>query len=397
MERKTLILILFSSILLSGCWNKRELNELSIVLGLGVDKEQDQYVLTAQVVNPSEIASKKGGSGKAPVVVYQSKGDTILEAARKVTTAAPRRLYFAHLRILVFGEKLAKQGIGEVIDALLREPEVRNDFYITVAKNAKASDVLKILTPLEKIPANNLFNSLEASAKAWAPTEGVTLDKLVNNMVSDGINPILTGVEIQGNVNEGANLKNTERTKPKTTMDYKGMAIFKHDKLVGWLNEKESRDVHYALGKVKNSVGYVLCPQGGKAAIEVMGEKAKLAAKMIKGKPQGSVRVKVRGNVGEVECNGLDLTNPKSISYLEKEVETVLKEKMELTIKHVQENYQIDIFGFGEALYRSEPDAWKIYKKNWGQTFSEMPVIVKVDMTIRQTGTIGNSPLNNMK
>ncbi|WP_284036886.1 Ger(x)C family spore germination protein [Neobacillus sp. 114] len=397
MERKTLLLILFSSILLSGCWNKRELNELSIVLGLGVDKEQDQFVLTAQVVNPSEIASKKGGSGKAPVVVYQSKGDTLLEAARKVTTAAPRKLYFAHLRILVFGEKSAKEGIAGTIDALLREPEVRNDFYITVAKNAKAADVLKVLTPLEKIPANNLFNSLEASAKSWAPTEGVTLDKLVNKMVSDGINPILTGVEIHGNVNEGATLKNTERTKPKTTLEYKGSAIFKHDKLIGWLNEKESRDVNYVLGKVKSSVGQVRCPQGGNAVIEVMGAKSKLTANIIKGKPHGLVRVKVRGNVGEVECKGLDLTNPKTISYLEKVSETALKEKMKLTIGHVQKNYQIDIFGFGEALYRSEPDAWKKYKKAWNQTFSEMPVTVKVDMTIRQTGTISNSPLNNMK
>ncbi|MBS4216242.1 Ger(x)C family spore germination protein [Neobacillus rhizophilus] len=397
MERKTLILILLSSILLSGCWNKRELNELSILLGLGVDKEQDQYVVTAQVVNPSEIASKKGGSGKAPVVVYQSKGDTLLEAARKVTTAAPRKLYFAHMRILVFGEKLAKEGIGGIVDALLREPEVRNDFYITVAKNAKAADVLKVLTPLEKIPANNLFNSLEASAKSWAPTEGVTLATLVNNMTSNGISPILTGVEIRGNVNEGANLKNIERTKPKTTLDYKGVAIFKQDKLIGWLNESESRDVHYALGKVKSSVGNVKCPQGGNAVIEVMGIKTKLAANMMKGKPQGSVRIKVRGNVGEVECKGLDLTNPNSISYLEKASETALKEKIKLTIGHVQKNYQIDIFGFGEALYRSEPDAWKKYKKNWDQTFSEMPVTVKVDVSIRQTGTISNSPLNNMK
>jgi len=398
MERKTLMIIFFSSLLLlSGCWNKRELNELSIVLGLGIDKVKEQYLITAQVVNPSEIASKKGGSGKAPVVVYQEKGETLFEAVRKITTVAPRKLYFSHLRIVVFGEELAKEGIGEMIDALLRDSEVRNDFFITVSKNSSAADVLKVLTPLEKIPANSLFASLKASAKSWSPTKGVTLDNLVTNMVSDGINPILTGVEISGNVPEGEMNKNVAQTKPKTILKYKGMAIFKQDKLIGWMNERESKAVHYALGKVKSSVGYVKCPQGGKVVIEVVRTKSKLHAKMKSGKPHGFVKVKTQGNVGEVECHGLDLTNPKSISYLEKESEKNLSEIIKSTIQHVQKDYRSDIFGFGEALYRSEPNEWNKYKNDWNQTFSQMPVTIRVDMEIRQTGTINNSPLNKME
>ncbi|MFZ7942963.1 Ger(x)C family spore germination protein [Neobacillus sp. 19] len=398
MKRKTPIILFFSSlILLTGCWNKRELNELSILLGLGIDKEKDQYIITAQVVNPSEIASKKGSSGKAPVVVFQSKGETIFEAVRKITTVAPRKLYFAHLRILVFGEELAKEGIGEAIDALLRDSEVRNDFYITVSKNSRAADVLKVLTPLEKIPANSLFASLEVSAKSWSPTEGVTINQLVSNMVSDGINPILTGIEIKGKVKDGEMNKNLQQSKPKTNLEYKGMAVFKHDKLIGWLNEKESRAVNFALGKVKSSVGYVKCPHGGKAVIEIVRTKSKLNAKMVKGEPQGSVEIKIQGNVAEIECNGLDLTNPASITYLEKESENVLTRIIKSTIQHSQKEYQTDIFGFGEALSRSEPDDWKRYKKDWDQTFLQMPVTVKINMKIRQTGTINNSPLNKMK
>lgn len=392
-----MILFFSSFILLTGCWNRRELNELSILLGLGIDKEKEQYLITAQVVNPSEIASKQGGSGKAPVVVYQGKGETLFEAIRKITTVAPRKLYFAHLRILVFGEELAKEGIGELIDLLLRNSEVRNDFYITVSKESRAADILKVLTPLEKIPANSLFASLETSSKAWAPTEGVTLDKLTSNMVSDGMNPILTGIEIKGNVQDGEMTKNLEQTKPKTFLQYKGLAIFIQDKLIGWLNESESRAVHYAFGKVKSSVGYIKCPQGGKVVIEVFRTKAKLNSELYEGEPYGSVNVKVQGNVGEVECRGLDLTKPQSISYLEKESEKTLTENIKSTIKHVQRNFRSDIFGFGEALYRSEPDYWNKHKKDWDQIFSQMPVTVKVEMNIRQTGTINNSPLNIME
>ncbi|MED1467253.1 Ger(x)C family spore germination protein [Bacillus salipaludis] len=398
MKRKTLMIIFFCSfILLTGCWNRRELNELSILLGLGIDKENGQYIITAQVVNPSEIASKKGGSGKSPVVVYQGKGETLFEAVRKVTTVAPRKLYFAHLRILVFGEELAKEGIGEMIDFLLRNSEIRNDFYIAVSKNSNASAVLKILTPLEKIPANSLFASLETSANSWSPTEGVTLDKLTSNMVSEGNNPILTGIEVIGNEQAGETNKNLDQTKPKTILQYKGMAIFKNDKLIGWMNEREGRAVHYALGKVKSSVGYIKCPQGGKVVIEVVHTKSKLKTEMINGEPHGFVHAKIKGNVAEVECQGLDLTNPKSISYIEKESEKELTKIIKTAIHHIQKDYQADIFGFGEALDRSAPNDWVKYKKDWDQTFSQMPVTVKVDMKIRQTGTINNSPLNKME
>ncbi|MGG1678342.1 Ger(x)C family spore germination protein [Neobacillus sp. NRS-1170] len=398
MKRKILMIILFSSvILLTGCWNKRELNELSILLGLGIDKEKEQYIITAQVVNPSEIASKKGGSGKAPVIVYQSKGETLFEAVRKITTVAPRKLYFAHLRILVFGEDLAKEGIGEMIDALIRNSEVRDDFYIAVSKNSKAADVLKVLTPLEKIPANSLFASLEVSAKAWSPTEGVTIDKLVSNMVSEGNNPILTGIEIKGPVQAGESNKNVDQTSPKTSLRYKGLAVFKHDKLIGWMNERESKAVHYALGKVKSSVGFVKCPQGGKVVLEVVKTKSKLNSAIIKGRPHGSINIKIQGNVAEVDCQSLDLTDPKSIPYLEKESEKAITKIIKSTIQHTQKDFRTDIFGFGEALYRSEPDYWKKHKKEWEQLYSQMPVSVKVDMNIRQTGTINNSPLHEMK
>ena len=125
--------------------------------------------------------------------------------------------------------------------------------------------------------------------------------------------------------------------------------------------------------------------------------KSKLKTEMIKGEPHGFVQAKIKGNVAEVECQGLDLTNPKSISYIEKESEKELTKIIKTAIHHIQKDYQTDIFGFGEALGRSAPNDWVKYKKDWDQTFSQMPVTVKVDMKIRQTGTINNSPLNKIE
>lgn len=61
MKRTGLLLCICISIVVfvTGCWNRRELNELAIAVGMGIDKSGDQYEVSVQVVEPSEVAGKK--------------------------------------------------------------------------------------------------------------------------------------------------------------------------------------------------------------------------------------------------------------------------------------------------------------------------------------------------
>ncbi|SDN66931.1 spore germination protein KC [Paenibacillus sp. yr247] len=65
MIRKSMILFLLTTMVLlsAGCWNRRELNELAIAGAIGIDKAGNQIRLSVQVMNPGEIAVKKGGGG----------------------------------------------------------------------------------------------------------------------------------------------------------------------------------------------------------------------------------------------------------------------------------------------------------------------------------------------
>ena len=45
------ILVLLIPFILCGCWNYKELNQLAIVSGMAIEKENDEYVLTAQIIN----------------------------------------------------------------------------------------------------------------------------------------------------------------------------------------------------------------------------------------------------------------------------------------------------------------------------------------------------------
>lgn len=237
------------------------MNELAVNMGLGIDKVGKEYRITAQVVNPREVAAKEGGGGESAVTTYQASGVTIFDAIRRITEESPRRLYMSHLRVLVLGESLAKQGIGPVLDYLSRDHELRTDFYIVVAKDARAEEILKVQTSIEEIPANKLFTSMYESQKSWAPTVTVTLDKLITDLVSEGKNPVLTSVKL---ISKGSNpqMKTNQTPDPQTRIKLSGLAVFRKDKLIGWLDEEQSKGYSFLIDKVANSVGRITCPDG---------------------------------------------------------------------------------------------------------------------------------------
>lgn len=118
--------------ILSGCWSSQELNDISIMLALGIDKQEDQYQLTAQVINPGQIASTGTiDSARTAVNTYEVTSDTLFEGIRKLTTKVPKQIYISHLRIVVISEELARnEGISKVFEHLSRLPDLELNVYI---------------------------------------------------------------------------------------------------------------------------------------------------------------------------------------------------------------------------------------------------------------------------
>ncbi|NWL86238.1 MULTISPECIES: Ger(x)C family spore germination protein [unclassified Paenibacillus] len=392
-----LFLLLMASTLLTGCWNRRELNELAIAVGLGLDKDGDGYQVSVQVVNPSEVSSGKGG-GESPATLYTAKGHTVSEAIRRISNISPRKIYVSQLRMALLGQSLADTGVAEALDFLLRDHELRTDFYLAVVKNASAEDALKIMTPLQKIPANKLFASLETSEQTWAPSLTETLNEMISDLLSDGKQPVLPGIRILGDPEIGAKKQNIEGIDTPTQLKFTGIAAFKRDKVVGWLTEDQSKGYNFIRGNIKNTMEHAKCPDGGKLSFEVINSKTKSHGKVIQGKPQIDIDVKISGNIADVECKNLNLLNVETIEMIEHLLNERIKSIMEDSIHTVQQNFGADIFGFGEVVHRSNPRAWKELRHDWDERyFRTLPVNIKVSVKIQRLGTTKDSFLKNMK
>jgi spore germination protein KC len=374
--------------LLAGCWNRREMNTLAIAIAVGLDKVGEQINVSVQVVNPNKVSSQQSGyDGHSQVAMFQETADTVFEALRKITTVAPRKIYLSHLNVLVIGESLAREGILESIELFYRDQELRTDFFVAVTKNCSAEDALKIYTSLDNMPARRLHHSLETSEKVWAPTKTVTMDELMDNLVSEGKETVLTAIELTGSKEIGEKLENVEFIDSPVRLRYSGLAVFRGERLIGWFDEEESKGFNYIIDNVSSTVGFNRCGKKGKVVMEVIRSRTRMKGEIKEGNPAVRLNVRLELNIAALSCP-IDLTDPAIIREQQEKAEKEVERFVKKTIEKAQKTFHSDLFGFGQEIYRSNPKHWERFKTDWNERFSSMETQVEVHASIRNIGVI---------
>ena len=125
-----------------------------------IDKSDDNQIeLSIQIFIPKSLSSgggQAGGSGGGKMTFTASQtGKNIADALSKLQGKLPREIFWGQCKVFIFGEELAKQGIQEQMDFLLRHPEPRGRAYVYVSEG-KAKDILEIVPNLERYSAEVL-------------------------------------------------------------------------------------------------------------------------------------------------------------------------------------------------------------------------------------------------
>ncbi|WP_107943027.1 MULTISPECIES: Ger(x)C family spore germination protein [Metasolibacillus] len=386
----SILLFLSICLLLSGCWSKKELNDIAIVVALGIDQQGDEYEVTVQVVNPGEISSKQPTSGRSPVSTYSATGPTIFEAIRKVTLLAPRKSYFSHLQIIVFGSELLESGIKPALDFLSRDHEFRNDLNVIAAYETTAKDIISVLTPVEKIPANKITFSLKISEKAWGSTATVALYDLIDALHYEDNSLVLSTLNLIGSKEIGMSKENVDQIVVPTILKYSGFAVLKKGKMVGLLTDEESKGYNFLTDNIKSTIEQITCPEDGNLAVEITRSKTTVKGKFDNNTPKIHVLVDLQQNIGEVKCV-IDLTKEQTIKEINDKTSDVIKQKIEKTLHALQKKYEADAVQFNKVLHKQEPKKWRNIKNEWESLFPNVEVTVDVVVHTRNTGTIQNS------
>jgi spore germination protein KC len=390
MRQRILFVWLFSAlILLAGCWDQNELEDVALVMGMGIDKTEDGlYDVSFQIVNPAQVSGgemSQSSKGTA-VTTYRDTGRTLFETIRKISKEVPRKLSFSHMVVLIIGESLAEDdGLFEVMDFTERFYGFRSTAIVLISRGGPAQPILSILNPLEKIPAMKIQKASKKTAEVWGETSDQNINDVIQTLTTKSKGASLSGIALVGDMEEGQNSSINEQAVPSTYIELNGLAILQNGKLKGWLEDKEARGVSWVKNKIKKTVVTSTCMEDeGIIAVEVRNANTKLKPSIKQGEPKITVNIKSEGTLQEVTCP-VDLTDPLVIIELNKKLEKAIEEEVNTSVRTVQEQ-ETDVFGFGETMNQNYPKEWKKMKEDWTSTFSDMDVEVNVEFFIRGTG-----------
>jgi spore germination protein KC len=364
-----LLFCIILPLLLSGCWDARELQQRSIVLMIGIDpSEQDVHSVkvSVQLARPQKFSTPPKPttiSGEESTVMVSENGVDVSDAIRKIQLDTDRRLYFEHVRAVVLNQEIAKRGTLPIIGSMVQARVAARDAWLFISENP-AWEVLQYAPALDAIPSTYLTNFFESRLLLNRSTDA-TLGGFHQRLVTPGIDPFAIWI--------GRGDK--ELSAPKV----KGIAAFSGDRFVGGLNKQQALGWQFVENQFPKSLLTFTCPKknSGKFVLNLALVKSSVRVKAKNPTaPRAVVHVRVTGAVGGGIC--VNQTNERELNSLTKQVRDEVKTMVNTSIEQSQK-LNTDIFGMGRNLYRFSPRDWR-GDNEWNQTFRKVKTIVQVDV-----------------
>ncbi len=395
--KKTITLLLLlgcTAMCFGGCYGYNELGELGIVVVTGIDLNEDgKYQITVMAVYPVGGMMQQGE--KSSTWIGSATGKSPMEASKNLRKYASKKLTWVQNDIVIIGEEAARAGLTEILDFFIRNRELRLRNHVLVS-SGPAKDVMEAPADIE----NNLYSEMKgliSNMDEWSKAYVPTLLDFAKTFTEQDTGSVAGHIGI-----EKASGRTFSTYRERTTQHegrgegeelsfLSGSAVFHECSLKGFFSDYETRGYLWIVNKAK--IGAVVVDLGdskGSLAMETTSAKSDVRPVVTEDGVSMEIKLRVRGRVVENSCMD-DLMDPAVIEKAEKEFAQSIVKEMKAAVKKAQKEYKADIFGFGDAIYRKEPDTWREIGKEWPELYAGIPVKYDVQVKLVRIGIIQNS------
>lgn len=133
-----LIIVLAFPVSLS---TQARLNMRIIVTGLALDKVDDGYEITAQIVKTKPSSSSSGDS--ASIEFISEKGETIVSAISKLSYKSGKVAGFSHTNFILLGKKMLEEDLQKSLNYFLRDTTIKDSTLLVIAKESAKDEIQK--------------------------------------------------------------------------------------------------------------------------------------------------------------------------------------------------------------------------------------------------------------
>lgn len=377
-KKISISIICIMLLLFSGCWNNRDLTEMGVIVGMGIDEvENNEIELTIQLTEPTLNDEIKQVGKNRTWRSISARGSSVFEANRNLLTKVNKKLNYSNIQLMIIGENLAKNGIDNVLDFFQRVHEIDKREVILISEGIKPKEIFNIESEQGLVSAVEIGQTLKNTDRLPAIRKMNMYDLILN--ISGESNSVVGMVKVS-EVNEPLKISN---------LNFNGAAVLKKDKLVGWLDSKETYGVQIVDSKIKNPIITVPNPIASNEQITIEITKCISKKNILFNNDNPAIYVEVYAEGKMVEQHGKgNLTSAERIRELEAATSEEIKKVVSNTIKNAQINLRTDIFGFGKNVHSKNLFYWKEVKDNWDDTFSGLSTVIKVNYKNKDMGFI---------
>lgn len=388
---KKLMICLTITIMLTGCYDKVEIDRKSLISTLGIDvgedigkmkelkevtpdspfaeKELSKLKITFGFPDMSEIEPQKGTSVKQQYITADSY--SMQDAVTKASIRNSRLVTFGHSKVILISSDLFKykQTVREVLDYIERNPEINKVMYVVVC-DGKAEEFIKYTPKTEKNIENYLIGLMETADRnsAIVPVRFIDLVKAIKE-------------------ERDITIPRLVYDKEKKEVIIEGSSIFENYEIKGLVSNIETSDLEILKGKAIGGKKVIYLNQSPvDLVINGVNRKITLTSKDTDSLAF-NVNVLIEGDIASYKAGG-EIYNKATLDEIQNYFNKSLSEEYVRVLKRTQTGFGVDVVGFSSYLKSYHPLVYMKVKDNWSEAFKKANINISVDTKLRRIGVI---------
>ncbi len=385
-----LAVIFLGFLFFSNDFGLMDVQKTAIVMAVGVDREEDEFILTSQIAMPS------AGQGNASQTMQLvSKGKTVSEAFEQINSKTGWYPKLVFCKLILLGEKTAQDNVFDALDFFLLDEYLTDDCQVAVCRGL-AKDILNTAALVDPSSSVAIGKILSAHAERVGTVHPVNLKDFSIGYFGDSRSALLPIVKTepqqeeigsstppsldssssesgnqseqngssQSDQNNGQGGQGSGEAQNKPVFSARQTALFVYGKWKETLSEEETFAVNIALGKLRLA----------SYSVEYLGETCTLTIKrndpkirLTLGKEgRGQVKVSITVTAGIADFSkALNVDELSDAGDVPDGIFAAAEKKLAASLSSAYEkarNVGCDVFGLQERLIKYKQRKYHKYK-----------------------------------
>ena len=331
---KKILIIILTLLLCTGCFDYKEINDLAIINAIGVDYENDEYVITLEILN-DQIDKD---SSKITSYTKVGHGKNLTSAIENAADKLSKQLIFNHIKLMILSKSIIEEKFENIIDLFLRNTYFRENFYVISATKNKPETLLNHTTNEAPIASTAITDTLESIRYSSNTNVLKKFDEIVEEVITYGIDTCFSNITLKDDefIVDGMSIFNNYSYKSNLNNEYVKIYNLLTDNF-----DRPTYTINY------DNLSFTTAINNGKINTEIksgtINATGNLMGRIIDNDPKYNIR------------------DPKNLERIDNDFTNLLNKKISEFIKVLQDNNS-DILGITRNYYKKtrtkDKDYW---------------------------------------